>query len=69
MLCQKIIWTGERSNTYCMLEVGHEGKCLPAKVLPEIEKKQEEKKVETREDVLSKYGPYSSDDPRSHREF
>ena len=65
-LCQKLIWTSRSSNTYCMLEEGHEGKCAEARKLPEIK---EEKKNPSREEVLEKYGPFKPDDPRAKRGY
>jgi hypothetical protein len=29
ILCQAIIWLTDKSNTYCMREMGHKGKCSP----------------------------------------
>ena len=38
ILCQAIIWLTDKSNTYCMRELGHTGKCNTENKEPEIKK-------------------------------
>lgn len=67
ILCQKIVYLPGNSNTYCMRESGHEGKCSPNR---DIEEKKEEPKIPSKEEILEKkYGPYKPDDLRSNRGF
>ena len=67
VLCQKIVYLPGNSNTYCMRETGHEGKCSPNR---DVEEKKEAPKTLSKEEILEKkYGPFSKDDPKSKRGF
>ena len=68
VLCQEVIWTGKLTSTYCMRLKGHSGahSIEPDKPNPEFMQVTQPTKEEI---LLSKYGPYSKDDPKAHKGF
>ena len=64
ILCSEVIWTGKLTSTYCMRLRGHSGDHSIEPDKPSLEVQPSKEEI-----LLSNYGPYKKDDPKSNRGF